>query len=206
MRSEEFYSEIAEETPQGLDKFNLEDFRPCLGTILVVLPPEVKESAGGLALPESQYHRPNYGRVVAVPTRDIECGRDSDLPPGEKPAVASFIVDGCPVKPGQWVIFRAHTGDPVEFSGRKDLVLLSYCSDAGSDILGWSDVGPQETEDAGSADREEARTLKEMSDDLRKDLPDPVRFRKEHENHPMAGNDPVAGVDVADPKRKVTVI
>lgn len=88
------------------------DFIPMPGTLLVVLPPEIKK-IGSIHLPAGTAEAPSYARVASVP------------PGGE-----------CPFTPGDWVIFRKGTPVPIGLQGRSDLALLQYTNEADSDIYG----------------------------------------------------------------------
>jgi co-chaperonin GroES (HSP10) len=128
-RVENFYSEITEEQACGLEKFPVEDFQPCKGHVLVILPPEIIESDKGIVLPDTMHKRPNYGRVATVPLIERD-ELDTQDP-------------SCPCKPGQWVIFQPGTGQLLPFAGRKDLLLLDYTDDM-AEILGVFDEAPGE--------------------------------------------------------------
>lgn len=112
-QEQDYYSPILEDTVHGVEKFAVGGFRPCAGTVLVVLAPEVAK-VGNIQLPDRVQERPNVGRVAAVPLDD----------------------PNCPVDPGDWVTFVPNSGRPIPLDGRKDLMLFSYTDDAGSEILG----------------------------------------------------------------------
>lgn len=108
-----YYEPFGADEVAGVERFRPEDFRPSVGTILVVVPPKISE-IGSLALPEQAQRTRGYVRAAAIP----------DDPK-------------CPVKPGYVVICHAAAPTPVPFAGRKDLALLNYSNDAGTEILGW---------------------------------------------------------------------
>lgn len=107
------YSPLTDSLMFGLKDLSPESFRPCKGNILVTLLPEVKETEGGLTLPQTLRDRPTLARVAAVPEDE-----------------------SCPVVPGDWVLFRQNAERVVPFGNRKDLALLEYSDDVGSSILG----------------------------------------------------------------------
>ena len=115
----DFYSPVLDAEMSGLEKFSPQDFNPCAGTILVVLPPKVMK-IGSIHLVEARDQ--SAGTVAAVPEDDWDGESGSDR---------------CPVRPGDWVIFRVGAGSPVMFGGRKDLILLNYVDGPESDILGF---------------------------------------------------------------------
>lgn len=118
------YAPILELKTSGVEKFPVEHFNPCPGNILVVVPPPMKKTKGGIDLPESAQRDQSVGRVAAIPTGDPHC----------------------PVEVEDWVIFRSGAFTPVRFGERTDLYLLQYCEGPESDILGYirkSDV-PQD--------------------------------------------------------------
>lgn len=101
--------------PKGvrLSQFKIETFKPCNGTVLAeFLKPEEK-TEGGLEIPERFRQQQDIGQVMAVPN-DPEC----------------------PVKVGDWILIRHMGGDMVTLCDDKDLRLLTYSGDCGSDILG----------------------------------------------------------------------
>lgn len=108
-----FYSKILDSLTSDVTDLEPEDFRPVPGTILCVLPPAKKESAGGIILPDGSVESSDLARVAAVP-EDLDC----------------------PVEPGDGVLFQKGCNVHVPFGGRKDLILLSYCGDASSEIRG----------------------------------------------------------------------
>ena len=115
LRSESaFYKPILEDGARGLESFDVEDFRPLPGTILVVLPPRIEVTKGGVVLPDIIHEARSFARVAAVPD-------DQD----------------CPVEIGDWVIFRSEADYPIPLSGREDLALLNYSEGAESDLLGF---------------------------------------------------------------------
>lgn len=97
----------------GVERFQPEDFHPCLGTILVVVPPKIAQ-IGSVELPEAAQRTRGYVRVAAIP-HDLKC----------------------PVQPGDIAVCHAAAPTPVPFAGREDLALLNYCDDAGTEVLGW---------------------------------------------------------------------
>jgi len=125
------YGPILEENIQGLEGFEAEFFRPCQGTILVVLPPKVTEIKG-IAIPDISQKTQLVGRVAAVP-KVLEWSGREDSPKVED--------SNCPVRPGDWVVFRPGASSPVMFDGRTDLVLLNYCEGPESDLLGFFPQG-----------------------------------------------------------------
>lgn len=88
------------------------DFLPMPGTILVVLPPEIKK-IGNIHLPSGSAEAPSYARVASCPP-----------------------YEDCPFNPGDWVIFRKGTPVPIGLHGRTDLALLQYTNESDSDIYG----------------------------------------------------------------------
>ena len=110
-----YYSEIADATSSGTEDFKVEEFIPCKGTLLCVIPPAKEETKGGIFLNEDVREKPSVGRVAAVPPNDPTC----------------------PVKVGDWVVTRYMEGQDVNFDGRKDLVILQYCDGPDSDIVGF---------------------------------------------------------------------
>lgn len=138
----DFYSSILDEEMSGLERFDPKDFRPCVGTILVVLPPKITR-IGSIELPDAFHRDQSAGRVAAVPV-EIS-GFEGDL---LDPDVHDRVDPGCPVRTGDWVVFRAGAGSPVKFGGRDDLVLLNYVDGPESDILGFVrgvDLDPEES-------------------------------------------------------------
>lgn len=116
----DFYSPVLDAEMSGLEKFSPKDFHPCVGNILVVLPPKITK-VGSIHLPDAAQRDQSAGVVAAVPE--------------ESPLVVIKVY--CPVKLGDWVIFRVGAGSPVMFGGRKDLILLNYVDGPESDILGF---------------------------------------------------------------------
>ena len=109
------YSSILEGQAKGLEIFEAEDFKPLSGTVLLVIPPKI-EKKGSIDLPQTSFEDRNFGRIAAVP----------DDP-------------GCPVKPGDWVVFREGSPLFLNFRERTDLAIMSYCEGPASDLLGWFD-------------------------------------------------------------------
>jgi hypothetical protein len=107
------YAPITDASPADLENFSPEDFNPCLGSILVVIPPP-KDMEGSIHLPQIAQQPASVGRVVAVPP-DAEC----------------------PVSPGDWAFFRVGAGVNMSFEKREDLVLLQYCEGPASEIIGY---------------------------------------------------------------------
>ncbi len=110
-----FYREITDEKMSGLEKFRPEDFRPTTGNILIVLPPQLSVTEGGIVLPSESRPDQSAGRVAAIP---------------DDPSLHGVI------EVGDWVVFRAGAGEPVQFAGRTDLRLLTYVDGPASDIFG----------------------------------------------------------------------
>lgn len=108
------YEPITDSRPGDLANFNVEDFNPCDGSILVIVPPPETETEGGLYLPEVAQTPASVGKVVAVPS-------DQD----------------CPVSLGDWVFFREGTGTPMTFEKREDILLIQYCEGPASEIIGY---------------------------------------------------------------------
>ena len=108
-----FFSPLLDAQTNGLEEFRVEEFRPCIGTVLVVTPPPRTKTKGGLTLPESAIGMPTWGVVASVP---LDCD--------------------CPVNIGDKVVFREGAGTAVAFNDRKDLLLLQYTDEADSEILG----------------------------------------------------------------------
>ena len=98
---------------EDLGKIDPKDFIPMPGTILVVLPPEIKK-IGNIHLPAGSAEAPCYARVASVPVGECDC---------------------C-FRPGDWVVFRKGTPTPIGLHGRNDLALLQYTNEADSDIYG----------------------------------------------------------------------
>ena len=109
-----YYSEIVGQDLSGLEDFQAERFIPSNGTVLVVLPEASEKTPGGILKPAMSIEKPTVGRVAAIPEADPKC----------------------PVKPGDWVVWRQGDGQPVKFDGRSDMELLQYADDARSEILG----------------------------------------------------------------------
>jgi hypothetical protein len=118
MRSEDYYREITDGEAAGFESLDPEQFAPCKGTILVVLPPAIAK-LGNIAIPDAMQERPSYGRVASIP----------DDP-------------NCPVERGQWVAFVQNCGRPIAFGGRQDLLLINYTDDVESEILGILNEAP----------------------------------------------------------------
>lgn len=108
-----FYSAILDSLTSDVTDLKPEDFRPVPGTILCVAPPP-KKKIGSILLPDGAVESSDLLRVAAVPPDDPEC----------------------PVEPGDGVVFQKGCNVHVPFEGRKDLILLSYCGDAASEIRG----------------------------------------------------------------------
>ena len=108
------YSPILEGQALGLEAFKEEDFKPLAGTLLVVLPPKITKK-GSIDLPDISHEERNFGKVASTPLSDSKC----------------------PVKPGDWVIFRAGAPLLLSLQGREDLALLNYSEGVESDLLGW---------------------------------------------------------------------
>ena len=106
------YTPIVDSILSNLENFQPEDFVPCPGSLLVVLPPP-EDMAGSIILPEAAQTPSSVGLVCAI-SNDPEC----------------------PANPGDWVFFREGAAVHMTFGGRKDLALLNYCEGAASDILG----------------------------------------------------------------------
>jgi co-chaperonin GroES (HSP10) len=111
------YAPLLEGEVSGVEHFDPEDFQPCVGTVLVILPPPVKMTEGGIHLPDDSFSERSVAKVVAVPSRD---GCDKN----------------CPCNPGDFVVFREKTNIHLPFQKRKDLAVLNYCEGMESDILG----------------------------------------------------------------------
>lgn len=108
-----FYGKILDSLTSDVTDLEPEDFRPVSGTILCVLPPPKKKSEGGIHIPDSAVESSDLVRVAAIPEDDE-----------------------CPVEPGDGVVFQKGCNVHVPFGGRDDLILLSYCNDASSEIRG----------------------------------------------------------------------
>jgi len=106
------YSPILEKDIPGVEDFEPESFVPMNGTVLVILPPRI-EKVGRIDLPERSFEARGVARVVAVPEDE-----------------------GCPVKPGNWVVFVPDSPVPIKLGDRSDLALLHYTRDMDSDIRG----------------------------------------------------------------------
>lgn len=107
-----FYGKILDSLTSDVTDLEPEDFRPVPGTILCVAPPP-KRKIGSILLPDGAVESSDLLRVAAVPN-DPEC----------------------PVEPGDGVVFQKGCNVHVPFAGREDLILLSYCNDAASEIRG----------------------------------------------------------------------
>ena len=114
----DLYAPILDADMSGLEKFEAESFIPCIGTILVVLPPKIAMTKGGVYIPDDSQEDQSVGKVVAVPPVNTENLK-------------------CPVYPGDWIVFRKGAGTSVLFGERKDLILLQYYDGPESDILGY---------------------------------------------------------------------
>ena len=112
-----FYGRILDQTLSGLDRFPAEEFRCCPHVVLVVIPPKL-EKVGSIHLPDRAKADQCVARVAAVPA-------DGSVPN---------------LHPGDWVVFRPGSAEPVEFQGRTDFALLEY-RDKGGNILGWLPEG-----------------------------------------------------------------
>lgn len=122
-----YYSPILESELTGLEKFPVNQFVPCAGSVLVVLLPPKTESDGGIKFTDKYIKDNDIGRVAAIPPE----------------------VDGisyCPVSVGDWVVIRHLEGGEVPFDGRKDLRVVQYTDDARSDIVGFFKKGTVEFE------------------------------------------------------------
>lgn len=113
-----FYDAVLNDTITGIEAFEVEDFVPCNGTILVVMPPPATETKGGVILPEASRQDHYFARVACVP-KDTEC----------------------PVKPGDWVFFRIGCQKSLRLSDRTDVAVIQYCSGPESDIMGFIPAG-----------------------------------------------------------------
>lgn len=120
-----YYSPIVDGEMQGLERFDPESFVPLKGTVLVVLAPMITKSKAGLDLPDTVHERPGYARVAAIP-------REEDL----EENLRQISLPGCPVSPGDIVIFRTGAPVPINFGDRDDLALLNYAEGPESDIMG----------------------------------------------------------------------
>ena len=109
-----FYDAVLDDAITGIEDFEVKDFIPCDGTILVVMPPQAKETKGGVILPESSRQDHYFARVACVP-KGVEC----------------------PVKPGDWVFFRIGCQKSLRLSDRTDVAVIQYCSGPESDIMGF---------------------------------------------------------------------
>lgn len=107
-----FYDRILTDIASDVDCVDPEDFRPCAGTVLAVLPPPRKK-VGRVVLPDSAIEVPNMARVAAVPDDPV-----------------------CPCRPGDAVIYRKDTQTHLPLGGRDDLIILGYCDDIASEIVG----------------------------------------------------------------------
>ena len=115
-----FYEPIIEDGwATGLEEFSEKEFQPTQGNILVVVPPSITRTKGGLDLPDVSHQKQLIARVAAIPP-------DED----------------CPVEPGHWVLYQKEAGMEVPFSGRRDLLLLQYCRGPESEILGFFKDAP----------------------------------------------------------------
>jgi len=126
----EHYAEILSESFADLDfmkRINPEQFIPCKGTLLIVVPPEIKK-IGNIFLPDSaeEMQQRCLARIAAVPPVGFEIKENNDF---------SYNTESM-FKPGMWILFRAGSADPVPFAGRDDLFLLSYTDDVDSNVLG----------------------------------------------------------------------
>lgn len=137
-RAESLYESITPSEAKGVEGFKPEDFRPCKGTVLIIVAPVIDITAGGVVLPDVAQETPNYGRVAAVPLIPIEAGMLSGTPDFDPL---------CPVKPGEWIVFSPSSGNEIPFAGRKDLRLISYTDDLTSEILGVFDGPPEDPKD-----------------------------------------------------------
>lgn len=111
---QQLYGPILSLKTSGLEKFDEKTFVPCKGNILVVVPPPMTRTDGGIHLPDTAQRDQSIGRVASIPSDPH-----------------------CPVEVGDWVIFRSGAFTPVRFGERTDLYLLQYCDGPESDILGF---------------------------------------------------------------------
>lgn len=112
-----YYARVLDDTITGVENFGVDDFIPCHGTILVVMPPQATKTKGGIDLPESARQDHYFARVACVPIDPI----DPD----------------CPVEPGDWVFFRIGCQKSLKLSDRTDVAVIQYCQGPESDILGY---------------------------------------------------------------------
>jgi len=110
---EALYSPVIDSLPANLKNFEPEDFHPCSGSVLVVIPPP-EDRVGSIHLPEIAQTPSQAAKVAAVPEDDK-----------------------CPVRPGDWVFFRHSAAVTLELGGRKDLGLLNYSDGPSSEIIGF---------------------------------------------------------------------
>lgn len=108
------YVPFSEGQVNGLEDFDPEQFIPASGNIIVVTPPPITQTKGGVHLPDTAVERPCIGRVAAVPRGDFEC----------------------PFDKGDLVIFRAMSGQIMPFRNRTDILLLQYTGGPDSEVLG----------------------------------------------------------------------
>lgn len=117
-----YYGEILGDEVGGfVRRFQPEDFIPCRGTILIVMPPPETETSGGIKLPDRSVQDQFFARVAAVPEGDA----------------GTLEAEGCPFRPGDWVVFHRNAQKNVLFENRKDVAVLQYAADASSEILGF---------------------------------------------------------------------
>ncbi len=114
-----YYDRVLDDTITGIENFGVEDFIPCNGTILVVMPPQSEKTKKGIILPEASRQDHYFARVACVPSDDPDC----------------------PVKPGDWVFFRIGCQKSLMLSDRTDVAVIQYCKGPESDILGFIPAG-----------------------------------------------------------------
>lgn len=110
--SETYFKPLTDQSIEGLESFSPEQFVPRPGTLLIVMPPKV-EQHGSIYIPQSAQEERCFARIAVVAEEDL--GR---------------------FKPGQWVVFRNNSAEPISFGGRKDLYLLHFTDEADSDVFG----------------------------------------------------------------------
>lgn len=135
-----FYGEILTGDLAGLARFKPEDFHPCIGTILVVIPAK-EEKIGSINLPDVAQREQGIARVAAVPRipylgrRGPEAGVSEPITDEQREAFVSDLK--CPVCPGDWVVFLPGAALPLTLGGRDDLAILRYEDGPESEITGF---------------------------------------------------------------------
>lgn len=116
----EMYGEALGKGIGPIPHFDVSQFAPAVGTIVVQRADPEAVTEAGIIIPDGAQEIPNIGRVVACPSNSV-------LEP--KPHTH------CPYHVGDWVLFR-NGGVELPLAGANNLVVLQFRGAIDDEILG----------------------------------------------------------------------